>query len=67
MHFPGLLSTVIRSWLQVKPATLLIPLNLFLFLCGGEVLQYPVPKWLFSLINVEVFSTTCAVLLFPYH
>jgi hypothetical protein len=29
---------------QVKPATLLIPIDLVVFLCGGGVLQYPVIK-----------------------
>ena len=30
-HFPVLLPTVIRSWFQIIPATLLIPIDLFLF------------------------------------
>jgi len=32
-----------------KPATLLIPIDLFLLLCGGGDLRYPVPKWLIIL------------------
>ena len=46
MPFPVLLSTLIRSRFQAKPATLVIP-NDFLFSTGG-VLWYPVPKWILS-------------------
>jgi len=43
-YFPDILSTLIRNQFQVKPATLLIPNNLFLFLCGVGVLRYPVQE-----------------------
>ena len=42
MHFIVLLSTLIRSRIQVKPVTLSIPID-FLF-SSGEVLCYPIPK-----------------------
>jgi hypothetical protein len=44
-----LLSTLIRSRFQVKPAILLITIDLVLVLFGGEILRYPVPKWLLFL------------------
>jgi hypothetical protein len=43
-NFLVLLSTLIRSRFQVKPATLLIPIDPLLG--GGGGLWYPVPKWL---------------------
>ena len=48
--FPILLSTLIRSRFQAKPATLLIPINFsFPFRGGGAYLRYSVPKWLLFL------------------
>jgi hypothetical protein len=38
-----------RGQFQVKPAALLVSIGLFLFLRGGGVLQYPIPKWLLLL------------------
>jgi len=43
--FPALLSTLVRRRFQVKPATL-IPIDLFIFLCGEVDL---LPKWLLFL------------------
>jgi len=65
-YFPVLLSTFIWNRFQVKPATLLIPINLFLFLCGEGVLRYPVLKWLLSLFNVGV-DFTARVGIFSLH
>ena len=50
--FPILLSTLIRSRFQAKPASLLIPTDCSFPFRGGGALQYSVPKWLFSLIDV---------------
>jgi len=47
--FPVLLSTLIRSRFQAKPATLLIPIDYSFPFCGGGALQYSVPKWLLFL------------------
>ena len=50
--FPVLLSTLIRSRFQAKPATLatlLIPINLPFPFRGGGALLYSVPKWLLYL------------------
>jgi hypothetical protein len=47
MPFPVLLSTLIRSWFHVKPATLLIVIDLQFLVYG--VLQCLVPKRLSSL------------------
>jgi hypothetical protein len=38
--FPALLSTLFRRQFQVKPATLLIPVELVLFLFTGGVVWY---------------------------
>jgi len=46
-YFPVQLSTFVRSQFQVKPATLLTPIDIFFF-CGG-VLRYPVSIWLLFL------------------
>jgi len=48
--FPLLLSTLIRSRFQAKPATLLIPIDFSYPFCGGGALRYSVPKWLLFLI-----------------
>jgi len=50
-HFPVLLSSLIRSWFHIKPATLLFPVDLFFFLCGRP----KVPKWLLFLIRCGEF------------
>ena len=52
------INSLIRSRFQVKPATLLIFIDLFL--CGGGVLWYPVPKWLLSLLMRGVVFSACA-------
>jgi len=51
--FPVLSSTLIRSWFQIEPATLLIPIDFSFPFCGGGALRYSVPKWLLFLINVR--------------
>jgi len=50
--FPVLLSTLIRSRFQAKPATLLIPINFSFPICGGGALRYSIQKWLLFLYNV---------------
>jgi len=58
--FPALLSTPIRRRFQVKPATLLIPNDLILFLT-----VVPVPKWpLFLNLCGECFFFACVVIPF---
>jgi len=48
--FPVLLSTLVRSRFQAKPATLLIPIDFSDFpFRGGGALRYLVPKWLLFL------------------
>jgi hypothetical protein len=47
--FPVLLSTLIRSPSQAKPAILLIPIDFSFPICGGGALRYSVPKWLLFL------------------
>ena len=47
--FPVLLSTLIRSRFQAKPATLLIPIDFPFPFRGGGALRYLVPKWLLFL------------------
>ena len=47
--FPVLLSTLIRSRFQAKPATLLIPIGISFPFRGGGALRYLVPKWLLFL------------------
>jgi hypothetical protein len=47
--FPVLLSTLIRSRFQTKPATLLIPIDFSFPFRGGGALQYSDPKWLLLL------------------
>jgi hypothetical protein len=47
--FPVLLSTIIRSRFQAKPATLLIPIGCSIPFCGEGALQYSVTKWLLFL------------------
>ena len=47
--FPVLLSTLIRSRFQAKPATLLIPIEFSFPFRGGGALRYSVPKWLLFL------------------
>jgi len=50
-HFPALSSTMIRSRFQVKPATLLISIDLFFFFGGGFYgTRYQIGS--FSLIDV---------------
>ena len=49
LPFPVLLSTLIRSRFQAKPATLLIPIHYSFPFRGGEALRYSVPKWLLIL------------------
>jgi hypothetical protein len=49
MPFPVLLSTLIRSRFQAKPATLLIPIDSSFPFRGGGALRYSVPKWLLFL------------------
>ena len=53
VHFPVLLSTVIRSHSQVKPATLLTPIDLFLILLVDELYGTRYQSGSFSSINVE--------------
>ena len=65
-HFPVLLSTVIRSRIQVEPATLLIPITIYLIRYGGGVVRYSVPEWLLYLINVRSgFQCLRSTFLFP--
>jgi hypothetical protein len=47
--FPVLLSTLIRSQFQAKPATFLIPIYFSFPFHGGGALRYSVPNWLFFL------------------
>jgi hypothetical protein len=47
--FPVLLSTLIRSRFQAKPATLLIPIDFSFSFRGRGALRYSVPKWLLFL------------------
>ena len=47
--FPVLLSTLIRSRFQAKPATLLIPIDFSFPFRGGGALRFSVPKWLLFL------------------
>jgi hypothetical protein len=62
--FPALLSALVRIRFQVKPATLLIPINLFLFSFGGGV--YGTRDQSGSLINVgSEFSLPPYFFLFP--
>ena len=49
LPFPVLLSTLIRSRFQAKPATLLIPIDFSFPFRGGGALRYSVPNWLFFL------------------
>jgi len=68
LHFPVLLLYLImRSRFQVKHATLLIPIDLFLvvwwrsFTLPGKV--YPIPKWLLFLnLCGEWFFTAAATI-----
>jgi hypothetical protein len=48
--FPVLLSTLIRSRFQAKPATLLISIDFPFPFRGGGAQRYSVPKWLLFLI-----------------
>jgi len=50
VHFPLLLSILIRSRFQVKPATLLIPIHFFL--CGGGLFSTRYQSGSFSLVYV---------------
>jgi len=53
MPFPALLSTLVRRRLQIfKPATLLIPIDLYLFLLVEEFYGTRYQSGSFSLINV---------------
>ena len=52
MPFPALISTLIRRRLQVKPATLLIPIDLVSFLVGEDLYGTRYQGGSFSLINV---------------
>ena len=54
--FPVLLSTLIRSRFQAKPATLLIPIDFSVPFRGGGVLRYSVPKWLHPFPKFNVGS-----------
>jgi len=55
--FPVLLSTLIRSRFQAKPANLLIPIDFSFPFRSGGVLRYSAPKWLLFLNwCVEWFS-----------
>jgi hypothetical protein len=57
VHFPVLLSTLIRSRFQLKLTTLLIPIYLVLFLWVEEFYGTQYQSGSFSLINVgSVFS-----------
>jgi len=49
--FPTLLSTLIRRRFQVKPATLLIPIDLLLILLVKELYSTRYQSGFFSLIN----------------
>ena len=50
--FPVLLSTLIRSRFQVKPATLLIPIDFSFPFCNGRALRYSYQSGSITLINV---------------
>jgi len=52
--FPVRLSTLIRRRFQVKPATLLIPIDLYLFLLVEEFYDTRYQSCSFSLINVGI-------------
>ena len=52
VHFPVLLSTLIRSQFQAKPATLLIPINFSLLFVVEELDGTRYQSGSFSLINV---------------
>jgi hypothetical protein len=59
------LSTLFRSWFQVKPATLLIPIDLFLFLLVEEFYGTRYQSGSFSLTNTgNVLFTACVILSF---
>jgi len=63
--FPVLLSTLIRSRFQAKPATLLIPINFSFPFRGGGALWSSIPKRFLSLINVGgVVFTACVIFSF---
>jgi len=63
-HFPELLSTVIRRRFQVKPATLLIPVDSFLVLLVAELYDTQYQSSFLSLIMWGVAFTACVVFLF---
>jgi hypothetical protein len=54
VHFPGLLSTVIRSQFQVKPTTFLVTIDNFLCVFVEEIHGTQHQTGSFSLINVGV-------------
>jgi len=55
--FPVLLSTLIRSRFQARPATLLTPIDFAFPFRGGGASKYSVPKWLLFLYWCgELFS-----------
>ena len=64
--FPVLLSTLIRSRFQAKPATLQYPINYSFPFCGGEALRYSVPKWLLFLIVGSGFHCLRSFFLFVF-
>ena len=63
LFIPVLLSTLIMSRCQAKPATLLIPIDFSFPFRGGGALRYSVPKWILSLklIMWGVVFTACVV------
>jgi len=71
----GNLIVLIRSWSQVKPATLLILIDLLLLLCGGVVPKIA-PKGTLNYVGSgfsrawvdfsTIFLFTCAVVLIVY-
>ena len=63
--FPALLSTLILRRFQVKPATLLIPIDLFLFLLVEEFYGTRYQSDPFSKISVESGFHCLQFLLFP--
>ena len=62
--FPALSSTLIRRRFQVKPATLLIPVDSFLVLLVAELYDTQYQSSFLSLIMWGVAFTACVVFLF---
>ena len=62
--FPVLLSNLIRSRFQAKPATLVIPFWFFSFLLMEELYGTRYQIGSFSLIKVGCFFTACVVIFY---